>query len=430
MGLFSWLMGGAQPASASVPSADQQPSLHGVRAMSGTDAAEFMSLDDPRLREFMRDGHPTATGEPVSVESALRNTTVFRSVSLLANSIAMLPLHLFEAGDARSKAEAHPLFKVLHRRPNGWQTAFEFRQLMQAWALLHGDAYALKIMRGERVIGLAPMDPRRVEVKQGDDLSLRYSFRAKDGGQRNLSAREVFHLRGFTLDGLSGRSLVRQAADAIALASSAQRAAGRIYTRGIMAGGAIEMPDEQRLSAEAYERLQDSMAEREGTENAGRWIVLEEGAKAKLFTGSSRDNQHLENRQLQIEEIARVFGIPRPLLMIDDTSWGSGIDVLGQLFVRYGLNPWFQAWEQAIVRDLLSDRESDRYYPKFNAGALLRGSMKDQADFFAKALGAGGHHPWMHPQEARDWLELPVRGDLPAASSAAKGVSNDDQKST
>ncbi|MDO5658299.1 MAG: phage portal protein [Paracoccus sp. (in: a-proteobacteria)] len=365
----------------------------------------------------------------MTVEGALRNTTVFRSVSLLSNSIAMLPLHLFEAGTARRKADAHPLFRVLHRRPNDWQTAFEFRQLMQAWALLYGNAYALKIMRGDRVVGLAPMDPRRVEVRQGADMSLHYTFCAARGGQKDLAAHEVFHLRGFTLDGLRGLSLVRQAADAIGLAASAQTAAARLYRSGMMAGGAIEMPDGQLLSQEAYERLQDSMADREGAENAGRWIVLEQGAKAKTFSDSASDNQHLENRRLQIEEIARVFGIPRPLLMIDDTSWGSGIDVLGQLFVRYGLNPWFQAWEQAITRDLLSERDAERYYPKFNAGGLLRGSMKDQAEFFAKALGAGGHHPWMHPQEARDWLELPPRDDLPPSMAAAKGARHDDQTS-
>ena len=65
-------------------------------------------------------------------------------------------------------------------------------------------------------------------------------------------------------------------------------------------------------------------------------------------------------------------------------------------------------------------------YAKFNAGALLRGSMKDQADFFAKALGSGGHYPWMHPEEVRDLSELRARDDLPAPIGGARKEAGDD----
>ena len=122
--------------------------------------------------------------------------------------------------------------------------------------------------------------------------------------------------------------------------------------------------------------------------------------------------------------------MPRPLLGVDDTSWGSGIDVLGQFFVRYGLNPWFEAWEQAIERSLLDDAEAEIYQAKFNAGALLRGSMKDQAEFFAKGLGAGGHAPFLHPDEPREWLDMPKRDDLPPAMGVMKGMANETSPTT
>jgi len=97
--------------------------------------------------------------------------------------------------------------------------------------------------------------------------------------------------------------------------------------------------------------------------------------------------------------------------MIDETSWGSGIDALGQFFVRYGLNPWFEAWQQAVERSLLTDDEADQLEAKFNAGALLRGSMTAQADFFAKALGAGGQQAWMTPNEVREMQDMPPNPD-------------------
>lgn len=417
MGIFDWFRSSApEPVEAGGAVAAPQ-----VRAFDA--GADFYDMNDPYLAQFLRGGNLTASGAAVSVEAALKNTAVFRSVSLLSYSIGMLPLHLYRQGDEKEKAAEHPLFRVLYRKPNGWQTAYEFRQLMQAWALVHGNAYAMKIMRGDKVIGLAPIDPARMEVKQADDFSLSYRYQKPNGEQRDLSAREVFHLRGFTLDGLTGRSMVRQAAEAIGLALQAERAAARLFRNGMMVGGALKHPE--KLSPEALDRLRASMEAREGASNAHKWLVLEEGMEAETFGQNAKDSQHLEMRAHQIEEIGRIFGVPRPLLGVDDTSWGSGIDVLGQMFVRYGLNPWIEAWQQAISRDLLSDGDQERFYAKFNVGALLRGNMKDMAEFFAKGLGSGGHHPFLHPEEARDWLELGQRDDLPEAVSKAKESGND-----
>ena len=103
--------------------------------------------------------------------------------------------------------------------------------------------------------------------------------------------------------------------------------------------------------------------------------------------------------------------VPRPLLMMDDTSWGSGIEQLAIFYVQYTLAPWFVAWEQALARVLLPGAQIEDYQFKFNEGALLRGTLNDQANFFAKALGAGGQAPWMTQNEVREISDLPVSDD-------------------
>lgn len=382
----------------------------------------FSGLTDPDMLEYLRSGGLTASGAAVTPEAALKNTTVMRCVSLISFSVGMLPLHLHRKAD-KSKADDHPLFKILHRRPNSWQTAFEFRSLMQQRALTRGDAFALIVRSGRRIIALVPLDPKRIKVTQNADWSLAYTL----DSARQLSQREVFHLRyGLSEDGFTGLSLIRQAAEAIGLALQAERATARIFDRGVMAGLALEHPN--KLSPEAFERLRESLAGREGAENAGKSFILEEGMKLSAAPTTARDAQTAEQRALQIEEVARVFGVPRPLLGVDDTSWGSGIDVLGQMFVQYGLNPWFEAWQQAIERDLLTDDEAENLQAKFNPGGLLRGSMQAQSDFFAKALGSGGHAPWMTQGEVRDTLDMPQidPSQLPAAPGQQPiGASND-----
>jgi len=385
-----------------------------VRAAAG-EGAIFSGFDDPAFYQFMRNGggSQTESGANITAKTAMKNTTILRCVSLIAFSIGMLPLHL-QHKDDKTNAKEHPLFRVLHRKPNAWQTAFEFRSLMQQRALTDGDAFALIVRSGSRVTQLVPLDGSRVQVTQRSDWALEYTVNRGSNGAQVFQQSDIFHLRyGLSDDGFTGLSLVKQAAEAIGLALQSEKSAARMFRNGMIIGGALKHPG--KLSPEAYERLKSSMNDDAGAENAHKWKILEEGMELEPNTQTGVQAQALEQRKHQIEETARPFGVPRPLLGVDDTSWGSGIDVLGQFFVRYGLNPWFEAWQQAIERSLLSDADADVYEVKFNAAALMRGSMKDQAEFFAKGLGSGGHTPWLHPDEPRDWLDLPRRDDLPPA---------------
>jgi HK97 family phage portal protein len=220
------------------------------------------------------------------------------------------------------------------------------------------------------------------------------------------------HIYADSKDGIKGLSMVQVAADAINIAAQADHAARRLFKNGMMVGGALSHPG--KLSQDARDHLRSSMDEKyKGEDNAGKWMILEEGLVASQLATTAQDSQQIETRRYQVEDIARAFGVPRPFLGMDDTSWGSGVDVLGQIFVRYALNPWFTVWEQAIKRSLIDPAEMDQYEAKFNPGALIRGNMKDQAEFFAKALGSGGHQPWMGYDEIRDISDLPEREIAP-----------------
>lgn len=413
-------IGAADPPPRVEPVVMAPPSPVPPRAMAG-ETIIFSGMDDPRLLEFIRTGGGAATSAGLSVtpEQAMRNTAVLRSVLLISNSIAMLPLHL-QRRDDKTKAEDHQLFRVLHRKPNGWQTAFEFRQLMQRWALVDGDAIARKVTQGNRVVALIPVQRSRWTVEQLPTGSLSYRVSRENAAPLTLRQDEVFHLRGpMSDDGYTGLSLVRQAAEAIALAIQTERAAARLFEKGMIVGQVLKHPG--KLSPEAFDRLKASMSEREGAANAHKSIILEEGMDLNAAGTTGKDAQAIEQRSLQIEEIGRAFGVPRPLLGMDDTSWGSGIDVLGQFFVQYGLNPWFEAWQQAIERDLLTDAEAEVYQAKFNPAALLRGSMAAQSEFFAKALGSGGHQPWMWASEVREAMDMPVLEIMPPAPGQMGG---------
>lgn len=368
----------------------------------------FSGLDDPALLEFIRSGRGGAE------DKMLRNTAALRCLTLLCNGLGMLPLNLYHDGSDKRKATDHPAHKLVRVKPNPYQTPMEFKSQMELLLETEGNAYARVIRSGGRPIHLIPFEKGRVSGKLGPGWRMQYQCTTENGGQITLEQDEILHIRDLSLDGIKGMSRRKLAAEVFELAAGAQRAASNVFRTGVMAGGAIEVPT--ALSEQAYQRMKQSMDEDySGAENANKWMIAEEGATAKPFASTARDGQQIENRNHQIEEVARLYGVPRPLLMMDDTSWGSGIEQLGIFFVQYTLASRMQAWEEALARTLLSDRERESLFFKFNVRALLRGTLKDQSDYFAKALGAGGHQPWHSADEVRELLDYPAT-NLPHAT--------------
>ncbi len=381
----------------------------------------FAALTSADLYDFMRGGE-TASGEYITPSKALGNMALLRCVSLISESIGMLPLNLIKKGDAKEYATEHPLYRLLKSRPNEFQSAYKFKSSMQMALLSHGNAYARIIWTLDRPVRLVQMDSTKVKPKLMPDFTVRYEFATPDGRMVELMARDVLHLSDLSEDGLIGLSRVKKAKEAIGLALQAEKAAARLFKNGVMAGGSLTFP--AKLNPEQIKNIQASMeAKYGGSDNAHKWMVLEEGGKAEKWAATGAESQHLENRNHQIEEIARAFGVPRPLLMMDDTSWGSGIEQLNIFFVQYGLQHWFTVWEQGIENVLLSESERGTHYVKFNERALLRGTLKDQSELFAKALGSGGHQPWMTANEVRELQDMPKSLD-PAAEKLESPMRN------
>lgn len=397
--------------------AGQRPAPRRVSQSGGpVQAFTSIDIDSPVLREFLGMGRVSAAGVTVTEKLALRNSAFFRAVKLISTSIGMLPTHLYRrmADGTTEKAKDHPLYRVLHRRPNGYQTPLEFKAFMQLCALLDGNAYARVVWgvkdRKPAVLALVPFKRRTITPELSEIGELTFTYRPDKATSRTFAARDVFHFRHpVTTDGIKGISLLDVAVETLGLASAAEKALANLLAKGVMAGGAIEYPTE--LDDEGFTRLRESMSDdHEGAENSGTWFILDEGAKAHPFS-SARDSQTDEMRKRQVEDLGRFTDLPRPLLMMDETAWGTGIRELGLFLVTYCLNGWFVAWEQAVARSCLTEEEqdADELYVKFNDGALLRGSLKDQAEFYSKALGNNG--AWMVPNEVRAAFELNPRAD-------------------
>ena len=375
---------------------------------------DIASLEDPVLAAFLSGGG-TYAGRTVGERRALRNSALFRSVNLISGTIGQLPLNLWRktGNGAAEVASGHPVHRLLRVSPNPMrrQTPLEFKTYMQGRALLKGDAFALIVPGARGPQALVQMNPDCVTVEETSDFRLRYDWRPAKGQKRVLAQEEVFHLRSpWSSDGIRGDGLLKLMDELLGRADLQAETASRLLTNGTSAGGKVKL--EKKLGEEGALRLKRQFEELNGgPRNAGRWLVLEEGADAEPFQMTARDAEAVAQMKLLVEEVARFTGVPRPLLMMDETSWGSGIEQLGLFLVTYCLLTWFTTWEEAIARSLLSDKERETHYAKFNEAALLRGSLKDQAEFLAKAIGGPGSGGGMVPNEAREKMELAPRED-------------------
>jgi len=378
----------------------QNATLPAVPAFAANDGGVVIS-SPAELEQYLRFGVETASGARVTALSALRNSAVFRAVNLTANSMAMLPLNVVErAGqDVRRNRPDHPLALAL-AKPNGWQSGFDFRRQLQVWLLIYGNAYAVPVRSRGQVIGFLPIDPRRVDVEQNDDLTVEYRVTRKAGAQRIYRQGEILHLRDISLDAVEGLSRVDLAREAIGLSSKLEEAAARLFRQGVLSGRYVKFA--QKLSKEKRAEIRADIEEHySGAENAGKWMITDDGGDVSSMGDTAADSQHLEERSHQVEEIARFFDIPRPLLMVDETAWGSGIEQLATLFVHGALAPWFKCWEEALALICLSDDERRTLSLDFDETELLRGAMKDQAEFFSKARGSGGAGGWLTANDVR-----------------------------
>jgi hypothetical protein len=297
---------------------------------------------------------------------ALRNSTFFRAVSLIAGAVGMLPLHLMqqdEDGGNKRKARQHPLFRVLHKRPNGSRRPSSSRPTAERRP---DGRQRLRLCGAIGPPGDRPgADAAALDhaAADADLMDVEFVYNRPSGGQRDAVVAGSVPLPP---PGDAGRHQRRVAAagwrptrSASPRSRSGRR--GKLFKNGSFAPGTLETdknlgdevhkPPQGRLGRALQRRRQC----RELADPGGR---AEGEASGRTLEGS----QHLETRQHEAEEIARFTGAPRPLLMFDETSWGSGIEQLGQMFVTYCLMPWFVAWEQAVERILEPDEE-DRSMP-------------------------------------------------------------------
>ena len=361
------------------------------------------------------------SGQTITFSTALQVSTVFACVRVLADGVSQVPLKLLRERSAGGSdpAKDHPLYYVMHRRPNAWQTSFRFRETMMLHLVLCSNFFAFKNRVANQIRELIPIEPGRVEVKQNSDLSLTYSVRDDAGRSKEFPQEAILHLRGPSWNSWMGMEAVKLAREAIGLAMAIESDQAKLYKNGLRTSGTYSV--EGTLTETQYAGLRKFIKDYQAEEGGGP-LILDRAAKYLAQTMSGVDAQTLESRRFQVEETCRPFRV-MPIMVghADKTATYASAEQMFLAHVVHTLMPWYERLQQDFDEQLLDPNEIDLHF-KFVEHGLLRGSFDTQAQGFSAALGSGGSPAWMTPNEVRERLDLnPIEGgdELPKPPVAA-----------
>jgi len=346
---------------------------------------------------FPRAGIETIAGIEVTPRAAMGVPAINRGVHLLSDMVATLPLALYERTQkGKEKAKGHRQYKFVRNRANTFQTAYEFRYLMQRHMILRGNAYAFKIKVNGVLLRLVPIHPDRVTVTLGKSLDPKYMVTMEDGNQKEFSARDILHMRPHTEDGIHGMGIVDEAPESIAMCIAAERHGAMMFGNGARPGGILST--DQKLNHDQINLIAKTWKGAFGGENKYGTAVLDGGMK---WEGTGMDNeaaQYIEVRSFQVAEAARILGIPSVLLFHSDTtSTFASTRELVQAFLKFSLDPWLTYWENAYNQEILSQHQ-DRFFVEFIRQGIERMDLASRVSAYGQMI----QNRIINPNEVRE----------------------------
>jgi len=343
----------------------------------------------------------SAAGQNVTIESALRYSTVWACVRAIAETVASLPCITYRRrpDGGKERATEHRLYELLHDQPNAEQTAMDYWETVMVHLLTWGNHYSQVERDDYGTRALWPLDPSRVSLARDGAGRLIYNYRKRDGTMQDppFAFADIFHVHGLSWNGTLGLSVIGYARETIGLGLSLDDFAARYFGQGTHASGVLQHPG--KLSDPGHKRLIEDWKEAHaGPVNAHKAIVLEEGMTWAATSIPPDDSQFLQSRQWQAEEIARWYRVPQHKIGLLNRATNNNIEQQAIEFVTDCIRPWLVRLEKSIRRDVIQIGDGKRtLFVEFLVDGLLRGDLASRYAAFATARQNG----WMSADDIR-----------------------------
>lgn len=340
----------------------------------------------------------------VTIDTAMKVPAVARAVDFLSSSMASVPLHAFKTADGKTSRLGGQLQRILNEAPNPEWSSFAFRKYLWAQRFTGGRGLAWIERAGTSVVALWPMDPTKTTVKRVGFRKV-YEF-ADNGVTRTYDQADILDLP-FMLktDQLGSYSPIMLGEKAIQLALAMNDYASSFFAGGGVPPLALEGPLPQ--GREAFERAMNDIkrAVDQAKQSERPFFGMPPGHTLKAIGLDPEKGQMTEARRFQVEEIARVFGLP-PVFLQDLTNGTfSNTEQQDLHLVKHLIAQLARQFEDELNLKLFG-AHNNRKFVEHNLDGLMRGDFKSRVE----ALARGVQSALLTPNEAR---ELENRPGLP-----------------
>ena len=345
----------------------------------------------------------------VDLAQARHIPAVYASVMLIAKSASQCyPMHIREVGGAPKHVKTSAAYRVT-RNPNEYQSGPEFFLNLIAAALFDGEAFAIATRNDRSEITSLHILPRGTCAPMVDDdtRAIFYSVGANPlapGGADFIApARDILHLKFHTpRHPLIGESPIKAAAMAAGINVELSKSQAAFFSRMNRPSGVLST--DMSLNAQQMQQLRAAFEEQSKSWASGGLPILGAGLKFQPMSISSQDAQLIQAQRMSIEDIARVFGVPTPLIGDLSHATLNNTESLISHFLSTSLGSYLEILERTLDRMFgLNNNE----YIELDTTALLRTNMEQRINSLAKAVQGG----LMTPDEARQKEGLgPVEG--------------------
>lgn len=383
-------------------------------------AAKAAKISQPELTLDKSDGwFPTGRSrdKPMGQKDALKISAFYRAVDLRSDSIGRLPVTVKNL-TTREEVARHPLGRVLWERPNELMTPFVYKKLVEYKRLVVGNSYVWIVRDGHsRVVELIPLPPGTCEpyIEPYSGRLWYIVQNPKTHEMYRLPPEDVLHYKGLSVDGVTGLSLLGQAARTLRVAESRETYEQDYYANGGHPSGILKT--ETDLSGKSS-TLKDSEGEplsykdiirkewdriHTGPGKAMRVAVLDNGLDYTPLSMSNTDAQFIESKASSLADIARFAGVPLYLLYAGKESYQSN-QANGTEYVKYSIQPSVVQYEEEDSRKLLfaSELAAGLWLPR-NMMAELRGDSATRMECYKTMREIGA----MTVNEIRALEDLP-----------------------
>lgn len=337
-----------------------------------------------------------ASGIPVTQTSASGISAVYGCCSLLADSVASLPLELRTGPDRKSSTPLpltpllkHPYAEISRR---DWWVGF-------VWALaLRGNFYGQVIERDdlELPVQIRPIHNDFVQVwRDRGSGQLVYRYYGVE-----IPLKDVFHIRYQLPPGeVIGLNPIKLLGMTFGNAIAKERFVESFYLNSANPMGVIEVPTYLDRT-ETRKMMRSWLSAHQGLNKANLPAILTDNATFKPITISPLDSQLLQALEFTDAQICgRVFRVPPHLVGIPERVSGTkGIEQQERSFFANTLVGYLD-----IGREALTSVSRPGAFVHFNTTSRERGATLERAQAAALGMNSG----IFVADETREWFDLP-----------------------